>query len=198
MHALCSALALSAALSTAPAAPAVPPPPRLPGGLVSPMPGAFVAGYPADTGLDLAGIRLPVYAIASGTVDYAERGHSAWSSPRDSPFAVRIELDDPIPHRGRLVTHVWYAHLEDVAFEQAEGASPRRRVEAGERLGTSGVARGAWHLHLGLLLDGDVSQAWGTFLPEDAVREVLGREVPGRGPSRGGAPLRAGSWLPRR
>lgn len=189
MHALCSALVLAAALHgpTAAVSAAGSSPPLLPGGLASPMPGAFVAGYPVDTGLDLAGMKLPVHAIAAGTVDYAERGHSAWTSPRDSPYAVRIELDDPIPHRGRLVTHVWYAHLADVAFEQAEGASPRRRVEAGERLGTSGVANGSWHLHLGLLLDGDVSQAWGTFLPENEVREVLGAP---------GAPLRPGARLP--
>lgn len=189
VHALCSALVLAAALHgpPAPTSAAGSPPPLLPSGLANPMPGAYVAGYPVDTGLDLAGMKLPVHAIAAGAVDYAERGHSAWTSPRDSPYAVRIELDDPIPHRGRLVTHVWYAHLADVAFEQAEGASPRRRVEAGERLGVSGVANGSWHLHLGLLLDGDVSQAWGTFLPENEVREVLGAP---------GAPLRPGARLP--
>ena len=190
MHALCSALALAAALH-APQGPLDRAPRRLPSGLASPMPGAFVAGYPVDTGLDLAGMKLPVHAIAAGTVDYAERGHSAWTSPRDSPFAVRIELDRPIPHRGRLVTHVWYAHLAELAFEQREGQSPRRRVEAGERLGTSGVANGSWHLHLGLLLDGDVSQAWGTFLPEGEVREVLGAP-----PDGGGSPLRPGARLP--
>jgi murein DD-endopeptidase MepM/ murein hydrolase activator NlpD len=183
VHALCSSLTLAAALAATPAAPA---PPTLPSGLVSPMPGGVVAGYPADTGLDIAGMSMPVFSIAAGTVDYAEAGHSAWTSKRDSPFTVRIELDRPIEHEGRSVTHVWYAHLSELAFEQAEGATPRRRVEAGERIGTSGVARGAWHLHLGLLLDGDVSQHWGTFLGEAEVREVLG----------GSTPLRAGSRLP--
>lgn len=185
VHALCSAFALAVTLSSPPAAPA-PSPPLLPSGLSSPMPGAVVAGYPVDTGLDLAGMSMPVFAIAAGQVDYAEAGHSAWSSRRDSPFAVRIELDEPIAFEGRRITHVWYAHLAELAFEQAEDAPVRRRVEAGERLGVSGVANGSWHLHLGLLLDGDVSQRWGSFLGEAEVRAVLG------GSER---PLRPGSRL---
>jgi hypothetical protein len=137
------------------------------------MPGGFTAGYPADTGLDIAGIKMPVFAIASGWIDYAEAGHSLWTSPRDTDLAIRIELDEPLEFEGREVTHVWYAHLSALAFEQPEGAPKRRRVSAGEWLGTSGVANGSWHLHMGLLLDGDVSQGWGTYLLEDDARAVL-------------------------
>lgn len=142
-------------------------------GLHNPMPGGFTAGYPADTGLDIAGIKMPVFAIASGWIDYAEAGHSLWTSPRDTDLAIRIELDEPLEFEGREVTHVWYAHLSALAFEQPEGAPKRRRVSAGEWLGTSGVANGSWHLHMGLLLDGDVSQGWGTYLLEDDARAVL-------------------------
>lgn len=143
-------------------------------GLFNPMPGGFTAGYPADTGLDLAGMKLPVHAIGAGRVDYAEAGHSLWTGRGDTDLAVRIELDQPLPlEDGRVVTHVWYAHLSELAFEQAEGVSDRRRVEAGELLGVSGKANGMWHLHLGLLLGGDTSQRWGSFLLEDEVREVL-------------------------
>jgi murein DD-endopeptidase MepM/ murein hydrolase activator NlpD len=138
------------------------------------MPGGVLAGYAADTGLDVAGSPRAVYAIAPGTVEYAEAGHTLWTGPRDTPYCVRIALDEPIPWRGRRVTHVWYAHLSSVEREQAEGAAVRVHVEGGERLGVSGVARGSPHLHLGLLLDGDVSQRWGTFLLEDEVRDVLG------------------------
>jgi murein DD-endopeptidase MepM/ murein hydrolase activator NlpD len=147
--------------------------PPLSCGLRSPMPGSFTAGYAADTGLDLAGIKMPVYAIANGRVVYAEPGHSLWASPRDTDLAVLLELEEPIAWGERQVTHVWYAHLSELAFEQAEAAPERRRVVAGERLGTSGVANGAWHLHLGLLLDGDTSQRWGSFLLEDEVRRAL-------------------------
>lgn len=196
---LCSLL-LAAALAAPPgparaplvAAPAtdVPAPssvPLLPSGLASPMPGGYLAGYPIDTGLDLAGIKKPVFAIASGSVDYAEDGHTAWNAPRDSKYAVRIRLDEPIPWRDRLITHVWYAHLHSLAFEQAEGERPRRRVEKGELLGISGVANGSWHLHLGMLLGGDVSQRWGSYLVEDEIRAVLAGS--------GAPPLRKGSKL---
>lgn len=159
------------------AQPEPPPPeslsPELSCGLRSPMPGSFTAGYAADTGLDLAGIKMSVHAIADGKVIYAEAGHSLWSSPRDTDLAVLIELDEPLAAGDRKVTHIWYAHLSELAFEQPRLFSKNRRVVAGERLGTSGVANGSWHLHLGLLLDGDTSQRWGTFLLEDAAREVL-------------------------
>jgi murein DD-endopeptidase MepM/ murein hydrolase activator NlpD len=137
------------------------------------MPGAFTAGYAADTGLDLAGIKMPVFAVASGRVVYAEAGHSLWSSPRDTDLAVLIELDEPLAFGDRSITHVWYAHLSELAFEQPSDATSRRRVHGGERLGTSGVANGAWHLHLGLLLDGVTTQRWGSFLLEDEIRQVL-------------------------
>lgn len=142
-------------------------------GLHNPMPGAYAAGYRADTGLDLAGMGQPVFAIAAGHVDYAEAGHTAWTSPRDDDRAIRIELDEPIAAPSGSITHVWYAHLAELAFEQAEGVTPRRRVAAGELLGKSGRANGMYHLHIGLLLGGETSQSWGTYLLEDEVREVL-------------------------
>ena len=102
---------------------------------------------------------------------------------RDTANTVRIRLDAPIAYKGRVVTHVWYAHLSALAVHQAEGAVSREHIEAGELLGISGVANGSPHLHLGLLLDDDVSQGWGTYLFEDEIRAVLGG-------------LRAGARLP--
>ncbi|MCC6553291.1 MAG: hypothetical protein IT372_09770 [Polyangiaceae bacterium] len=147
---------------------------KLPSGLHNPMPGGIMAGYMGDTGLDIAGNRLPVYAIAAGTLDYSEAGHTLWTGKRDTPYCIRIELDEPIPWEGRQITHVYYAHLSELAYQQAEGAAERIRIEAGERLGISGVANGSPHLHLGLLLDGEVEQTWGTYLLEDDIRQVLG------------------------
>jgi murein DD-endopeptidase MepM/ murein hydrolase activator NlpD len=142
-----------------------------------PMPGGVLGGYAGDTGLDIGGARLPVYAIAAGTVDYAEWGHTRWVGPRDTAYCVRIALEAPVPWRGHRITHVYYAHMSALDFAQPEAAPPpaRRHVAAGDRLGTSGVANGSWHLHLGLLLDGHVEQDdWDFILREDEVRAVLG------------------------
>ncbi len=142
-------------------------------GLFNPMPGGVAAGYAADTGLDLAGSPRDVYAIASGTLEYAETGHTAWNGRHDSPWALRLRLDEPIARGDRRVTHVWYAHLSEVAREVHEGSAELVHVRAGERLGRSGSANGSPHLHLGMLLDGEVDQSWGSFLLEDEVRAVL-------------------------
>jgi len=138
------------------------------------MPGGVISGYRADTGLDIMGIKMAVYAIASGWIDYAEEGHTLWTGPRDTANCVRIELDEPISYQDRKVTHIYYAHMSKLAHVQPEGHIPRTRVEAGDMLGVSGVANGSWHLHLGFLLDGEVEQYYGTFLYEDEIRKVMG------------------------
>jgi hypothetical protein len=147
---------------------------RLRGGLHSPMPGGIIGGYLQDTGLDIAGFLLPVYALAAGTLDYSEPGHTRWTGQGDNDQAVRLRLDEPIPWQGRQITHVWYAHLSKLAYRQAEDAPERTVIQAGELLGVSGMANDSPHLHLGLLLDGEVDQEWGTYLLFDEVREVLG------------------------
>lgn len=146
----------------------------LPSGFFNPMPGGVFAGYRADTGLDIAGSPRPVYAIAAGTLDYSEPGHTLWTGRGDTANCVRIRLDRPIAWKGRKVTHIYYAHLSELEYLQAEGSPARKAIEAGERLGKSGKARGSPHLHLGFLLDGEVEQYLGTFLLEDEIRELLG------------------------
>jgi murein DD-endopeptidase MepM/ murein hydrolase activator NlpD len=149
--------------------------PPLSCGLANPMPGGVMAGYAGDTGLDIAGTPRSVYAIASGMIEYAEGGHTLWNGQNDSPYALRIRLDTPIAFGERTITHVWYAHLSALVREIHEGSGELVHVAAGARLGTSGTANGLAHLHLGMLLDGEVEQTWGTFLVEDDVRSVLCR-----------------------
>lgn len=142
------------------------------------MPGGFLGGWAGDTGLDIAGDHLDVHALAAGTLDYSEWGHTLWTRGRDTAFSVRLALDEPIPWgpRGeRKITHVYYTHLSRVETVQAEGATPRKHVAAGEKLGTSGIGNGVPHLHLGLLLDHQVEQdSWTFILREQEVRKVLG------------------------
>lgn len=138
------------------------------------MPGGIFKGYQADTGLDIAGFKLPVYALAAGTLDYSEAGHTLWTGSGDSRYTIRFKLDTPIPWKDHLITHVYYGHLSQIEYAQREGEPTRRHVEGGELLGVSGMARGSPHLHVGLLLDGRTAQFWGTFLLADEIREVLG------------------------
>ncbi len=156
-----------------------PSPQTLRSGLANPFPGGTMAGYAGDTGLDISGVKKPVFALASGTVDYSEWGHTLWRGPKDTAFCIRVTLDKPIPFsNGRAsgkITHVYYAHLSALEFTQAEHAEAPRHVSAGEKLGTSGIANGSPHLHVGLLLDGHVEQDdWKFILTESEVRKVLG------------------------
>lgn len=145
------------------------------GALRSPMPGGWMGGWYGDTGVDIAGNHLDVFAIAAGTLDYAEWGHTRWTTGKDTAFSVRIRLDEPIPWGSHQITHVYYTHMSKVEHEQAEGAKERRHVRAGERIGVSGIGNGTPHLHLGLLLDEQVEQdSWTYILREDAIRKVFG------------------------
>jgi murein DD-endopeptidase MepM/ murein hydrolase activator NlpD len=146
--------------------------------LSSPMPGGFLGGWGGDTGLDIAGDHLPVFAVAAGTLDYSEWGHTRWTTGKDTAYSVRLALDEPIPwgekgeHR---VTHVYYTHLSKVETMQAAGSETRKHVDGGERIAISGIGNGTPHLHFGLLLDNQVEQdSWTYILREHEVRKVLG------------------------
>ncbi len=161
---------------------------RLASGWYNPLPNGVVGGYPADTGLDISGLELPVHAIAAGTLVYSESGHTLWTGPRDDDNAVLIELDEPVPFGDRRITHVWYAHLSRLDRVLADQRLHENRtgapihVAAGERLGISGRANGHPHLHLGLLLDGETRQYGGTFLLDSEIRAAmklhLGQRLP--------------------
>jgi murein DD-endopeptidase MepM/ murein hydrolase activator NlpD len=140
-----------------------------------PMPGGYLGGWDGDTGLDIAGDHLDVFAIAAGTLDYSERGHTLWTRGRDTPFSVRLALDAPIAWNGHRITHAYYTHLSQLETMQPEGAKERKHVEAGERIGVSGIGNGVPHLHLGLLLDDQVEQdSWVFILRESEIRKAMG------------------------
>lgn len=174
-----AALVVADPVATAPPAPAIAPellsPSLRNAALHSPMPGGSIGGWYGDTGVDISARYLPVYAMADGTLDYSEWGHTLWKGKGDTPFSVRIRLDAPIPWRGRKVTHVYYTHLSAVVTNQPEGAKVKKHVVGGEPIATSGIGNGVPHLHLGLLLDDQVEQdSWEFILREDAVRAVMG------------------------
>jgi murein DD-endopeptidase MepM/ murein hydrolase activator NlpD len=141
----------------------------------NPLPKGVFSGYAGDTGLDIASPPRPVYAIAAGTFDYSEEGHTRWTGKNDTPNSIRIALDAPIAWKGHRITHLYYTHLSALRVVQPEGSKTRYHVHAGEQIGVSGQANGMPHLHLGMLLDDQVEQdEWGTFLLEGEIRAVLG------------------------
>jgi murein DD-endopeptidase MepM/ murein hydrolase activator NlpD len=165
-----------------PASPSSPGAPRLKNAaLASPMPKGWLGGWGGDTGLDIAGDHLEVFALAAGTLDYSEWGHTRWTTGKDTAFSVRLALDEPIvwngpgEHQGRRITHAYYTHMSKVDTLQREGSEAKKHVAAGERIGVSGIGNGTPHLHLGLLLDNQVEQdSWTFILREHEVRKVLG------------------------
>lgn len=148
--------------------------PASPLGLANPMPHGRIYGYAEDSGLDIMGDSLKVYAVAPGKIVYSEKGHTSWNRPPDTPNSILLELSSPLPFKKRLITHIFYTHLSILAFYQAEGSSNPRYVNAGEYLGVSGIGGGSPHLHIGFLLDGNLSQRDGTFLDYLDIREALG------------------------
>jgi murein DD-endopeptidase MepM/ murein hydrolase activator NlpD len=143
--------------------------------LRSPMPGGWIGGWYGDTGVDIAGRYLPVYAIAAGVLEYSEHGHTLWTDKGDTANSIRIRLDTPIPLGAHRVTHVYYTHLSALVTLQPESSKTRKHVVAGERIATSGIGNRVPHLHLGLLLDDQVEQDdWTFILREDAIRKLMG------------------------
>ena len=141
----------------------------------NPLPKGVFSGYNGDTGLDIASPPRTVYAMAAGTMDYSEEGHTRWTGKNDTPNSIRIALDAPVPWKGHRITHLYYTHLSALVVVQPEGSKTRHHVQAGEPIATSGQANGLPHLHLGLLLDDHVEQdEWGTFLLEGEIRAVIG------------------------
>lgn len=164
-----------AAPALAPIPPEMLSPPLRNPALRSPMPGGYLGGWYGDTGVDIAGRYLPVYAIADGVLEYSEHGHTLWTGKGDTANSIRLRLDSPIPVGAHRVTHVYYTHLSALVTEQAESSATKKHVVAGERIATSGIGNGVPHLHLGLLLDDQVEQdSWTFILREDAVRKVMG------------------------
>jgi hypothetical protein len=173
---------MAATIGTMGAAPPVaspgppPPPPKLRNpALWSPIPGGILGGWNGDTGLDVSANFRPVHALAAGTLDYSESGHTLWKRGKDTPNSVRLKLDTPIPWRERRITHVYYTHLSSLETVQREGDREKKHVDGGDKLGVSGIGNGVPHLHIGLLLDDNVEQdSWDTLLVEGDVRKVFG------------------------
>lgn len=144
-------------------------------GWCAPVVEGVFAGYVGDTGLDLLADKKGVVAVADGVLEYAEHGHTRWTSPPDTPNSARIRLDVPLVTKKCRVTHVYYTHMSELSVHQpADDAAPQR-IGRGDRIGLTGIGNRVPHLHLGLICEGRVAQeTWDDILREDEVRAALG------------------------
>ena len=134
-------------------------------------------GYSADTGLDIHGnIGDPIVAPASGTLEYAEAGHTAQADQDSDPntpgfqpqYSFRIKLDSPFTYQGKTVRFIYGTHLS--SLDPSVANKTGIRIQQGQRLGAMGQANGVPHLHLGLVGDRQQSE----FLNFQQVDALLG------------------------
>jgi hypothetical protein len=90
------------------------------------MPAGVLSGWAGDTGLDIAGSHVPVFAIAAGTLDYAESGYTRWTAAKDNAFSVRLRLGDPFPRDSTVrTTCICIMHVFFRAKRQPSQGAPR-------------------------------------------------------------------------
>jgi hypothetical protein len=112
----------------------------------------------------------------SGTLEYAEQGHTAQANQDSDPntpgfqpqHSFRIKLDKPFTFKGKTVNFVYGTHLSSLDPSVANKSGIK--ISQGQLLGKMGQANGVPHLHLGLV--GDRNQT--EFLNFKEVDEVLG------------------------
>lgn len=125
-------------------------------------------------GLDIsAAVGTTVVSIASGTLVYAEKGHTIWKDDSDpgkpgfqQPHSVLVQLDKPITRNGKTARFAYYTHMTtlDPAIANRSGI----KIEAGQVLGKVGFANSA-HLHIGLVGDRDQKE----FMTSKEVTDIL-------------------------
>jgi len=117
-----------------------------------------MAGYQADTALISQAARRPVYAIAAGTSITPTWPH-AWTGPSDTANCVRFELDTPSTTKAERSPCLLRFTLQAGLISSA-GGRPSEGTSRRQLLGVSGSQHSP-HLHIGLLLDGDVTHGTG-------------------------------------
>ncbi|MCL2090704.1 MAG: peptidase inhibitor family I36 protein [Micrococcales bacterium] len=117
-------------------------------GLHRPITGIDI-GYADDSGLDIqAPVGTPVYAVADATINYAEYGHTSWTTPPDTPYSIGMTLDRPVTVNGVEYRYVFHTHLSRLAINKKDGSSTVVRVKKGQLLGYSGIGNKMPHLHI--------------------------------------------------
>jgi LysM repeat protein len=121
--------------------------------MIKPMKSATVQGVGNDHGgADLfAPMGTPIYAIANGKITYSEYGHTVNTGKHETPYSVKILLDQTITYAGTSYPYVYYTHMQSnlVYNVGSSGSKPNTiSVKQGQVIGYSGTANNSPHLHL--------------------------------------------------
>jgi len=136
------------------------------------------SGYAADSGLDIVGkTGDPIVAPVSGTLLYAETGHTSWSDDsnpdkpgKQSQHSFLIQLSKPFKYGGKLIKYAYGTHLSSLSNSVANKSGTP--IRAGQTIGQMGVANKVPHLHLGLLQNRAQSSE-SDWLSNTQVKSVL-------------------------
>jgi murein DD-endopeptidase MepM/ murein hydrolase activator NlpD len=136
------------------------------------------SGYAADSGLDIIGkTGDPIVAPVSGTLLYAETGHTSWSDDsnpgkpgKQSQHSFLIQLSKPFKYGGKLIKYAYGTHLSSLSNSVANKSGTP--IMAGQTIGQMGVANKVPHLHLGLLQNRAQSSE-SDWLSNTQVKSVL-------------------------
>jgi len=121
--------------------------------------------YDGDIGTDIGvPVGTPIVAVGDGSIIYAEYGHTPWKTPPDTPYSVKIKLDEPIRRGGKLYPYVFYTHLQRVE-PRAKGS----RVKVNEIVGWSGIGNRVPHLHISFSQDKAVKYYMGPFAGQNMM-----------------------------
>lgn len=99
--------------------------------------------YPQDSGCDILAESESVVAVGNATLIYAERGHTKWTTPPDTPYSVKLRLDKPVIRNGVSYPLVFMTHLSQTTTK-INGT----KIDKGEYVGTTGLGNKVPHLHI--------------------------------------------------
>ena len=115
---------------------------------------SFRTAYEGDSGTDIGcPVRTPVFCVSDATVIYAEWGHTPWTEPPDTPYSIKLRLDNPIKRNGQSYPYVFYTHLSSV-----ETLSKGQKIKAGRLIAYTGVGNNVPHLHISFSEDTAVTK----------------------------------------
>ncbi len=117
----------------------------------------------------------PVYSPVSGTLVYSEYGHTGNTGFEETPYSIKITLDEAITIGGSTIQNVFMTHFSGLVYNCSSVENCNRTIQKGELIGFVGNAAGTaeslgWapHLHITVCLNSGCGTGITTSIIEDA------------------------------